>query len=75
MADTIITNTPGLQDDSGSAGFVAAIIIVMVVVLGALFFYQNGYFRATPDDTTNIEVTLPKPVTPDPTPAPTPVVP
>ena len=72
MADTIITNTPRSQDDSGSTGFVAAIIIVMVLVLVGLFLYQNSFFRANPESTTNVKVTLPDVVTPSPSPTPTP---
>ncbi len=64
MADTIISNTPSARDDSGSAGWVVALIFVLVVSIGGVVLYQNGFFGTVTPSTTNINVTVPNPVTP-----------
>lgn len=71
MADTIITNTPPGKngEDSGGAGWVVAIIILIAVIVGGYVLFQNGAFNqaapAAPGNT-NINVTVPAPVTPAP---------
>ena len=68
MADTIVTNTPA-TNDSGAAGWVVAFVILVAVIVGGVVLYQRGFFMAsgqTPS-TTNINVTVPNPVTPAPT--------
>ncbi len=67
MADTIITNTPGTSNDGGSAGWIVALVIVLVVIVGGVLAYQKGYFHSAKDSTTNIQVTIPNPITPAPT--------
>jgi hypothetical protein len=66
MADTIISNTPGSREDSGTAGLLIAFVIIVAVAVGAFAMYQNGFFRSgtEADSTTNINVTLPDPVLP-----------
>ena len=69
MADTIITNTPGSADGSGTAGLVMVIILIAAVLIGGTFVYKKGYFRANEGSTTNINVTVPDPITPTPAPS------
>ncbi|MES2135306.1 MAG: hypothetical protein V4449_03645 [Patescibacteria group bacterium] len=66
MADTIV-NTPGNNNDGGSAGWVVALVVIIALVVGGIVLYQNGFFSGgekTPG-TTNINVTVPNPVTPN----------
>lgn len=67
MADTIISNTPRSGDDSGSAGWVVALVIILAVIIGGVLLYQRGFFSTATPSTTNINVTVPNPVTPAPT--------
>ncbi len=69
MADTIITNTPRSSDDAGGAGWLVALVLIFAVGFGGLVLYQQGFFNGNAEDTTNINVSIPDPVTP--TPAPT----
>ncbi len=63
MADTIVTNTPG-TNDSGAAGMIIALVVVVVAIVGGVMLYQRGFFGASaPADTTNINVTVPTPIT------------
>ena len=64
MADTFISNTPGSNNDNGSAGWMVALFIVLVVVVGGIVMYQKGYFHSAKDSTTNVNVTIPNPITP-----------
>jgi|CXWL01.1.fsa_nt_gi hypothetical protein len=71
MADTIITNTPTPEKSSGDgsgAGWAVAVIILLAVIIGGFALYQNGFFNqeAPTGDSTNINVTIPNPVTPAP---------
>lgn len=68
MADTIVTNSPG-TNDSGAAGWVAALAIIVALVVGGIFLYQRGVFSPQESaDTTNINVTVPTPTTDSKTP-------
>ena len=69
MTDTIITNTPRSSDDSGGAGWLVALVIILAVGIGGLVLYQKGFFNGNGETTTNINVTIPDPVTPIPEPA------
>jgi hypothetical protein len=66
MADTIISNTPGSRDESGMAGWLVAFVVIIALAIGGLMMYQNGFFRSDTDtnSTTNINVTVPDPITP-----------
>ena len=71
MADTIVTNTPATQSDSGAAGWIVALIVLVAVIVAGIVLYQRGFLGGanqpqTPD-TTNINVTVPNPTTPAPT--------
>lgn len=69
MADTIITNTPGTNDDSSGAGLIVAFVLVVALVIGGIMLYQRGYIgsiAAPKTSDTNINVTIPNPVTPAP---------
>ena len=59
MADTIV-NTPS-TNDSGAAGWVAAVVILLDVVGGGLVWYRYYRYRAPAPSTTNINVTVPTP--------------
>lgn len=63
MADTVITNTPAPQND-GSAGWMVAVLILIVIIAGGIYAYRQGMFgsRAAAPDTTNINVTVPNPL-------------
>lgn len=62
MADTIITNSPE-RDGGGGAGWVVALVIIIAVVAGGILLYRRGAFRsAAPAGNTNINVTVPTPV-------------
>ena len=65
MADTIITNSPNKNNDSG-AGWMVAPVLIIAVVVGGILLYQRGAFkRAAPaTSSTNINVTMPNPDTP-----------
>lgn len=67
MSDTIISNTPVVQDDSAALSVFG--LILLVAVVGGVILFQNGFFNSTPteDTTTNINVTIPDPVAPAPT--------
>ena len=69
MADTIITNTPRSSDDAGGAGWLVALVIILAVGIGGLVLYQQGFFNESGETTTNINVSIPDPVTPIPEPA------
>jgi len=61
MADTIVTNSPGTNENA-AAGWVVALVIVVAVVIGGIFLYQRGTFNTSKAaDTTNINVTVPTP--------------
>ncbi len=66
MADTIITNTPDRGADDGG-GMVIATLLLIVVAVGGILLYRNGVFNAAPatdsDDSTNINISVPNPVT------------
>ena len=62
MADTIISNTPGSQEDSGMAGWFLAFVVIIAIVIAGFTMYQNGFFGSNPDSTTNINVTIPDPI-------------
>lgn len=67
MADTIVTNAPG-TNESGAAGWAVALIVLVAVIVGGIVLYRNGTFGASaPTGATNINVTVPNPVTPAPT--------
>jgi hypothetical protein len=69
MADTVITNTPPNQGDNSAAGWIVAFIILLAVVVGGFVLYRNGAFRGAapaPAGTTNVNVTVPNPITPAP---------
>jgi hypothetical protein len=74
MADTIISNLPNTSDTgNGLMMNVIVAIIFAAVVIGAVMMYQNGVFKvdSKEPDTTNINVTVPKPdLEPTPVPAP-----
>lgn len=65
MADTIITNSPDKNNDSG-AGWVVALVLIIAVIAGGILLYQRGAFRraAPATSSTNINVTMPNPVAP-----------
>ena len=67
MADTIITNTP---DSGDSSACIVVAIILAARAIGGFALYQNGVFQNAPEqaksDTTEINVTLPNPITPAP---------
>ncbi len=68
MADTIITNSPERDGDSG-AGWVVALVIVIAIVVGGILLYRRGVFRsAAPAGKTDINVTIPTPEVKIPTP-------
>jgi len=71
MADTIISNTPGARDESGMAGWVLALVAILAIAIAGVVMYQNGFFQssANTDSTTNINVSIPDPITPPATPA------
>lgn len=59
MADTIITNTPDRQQDSGAVGLILALIIVAAIVVGGFVWYRKGAPGVPNTGGTNINVTLP----------------
>lgn len=64
MADTIVTNTPGVTrsgDDGASAiGWVIALLIVVALIVAGFVLYRNGAFSgAGAGGDTNINVTVP----------------
>ncbi|MES2203340.1 MAG: hypothetical protein V4474_03410 [Patescibacteria group bacterium] len=61
MADTII-NTPPQSSQDNSEGWAVAVIILVVVIVAGVIWYR--YYRASAG-TTNINVTVPAPVTTD----------
>jgi len=61
MADTIITNSPERDGDSG-AGWVVALVIIIAVVVGGIVLYRRGAFRAAAPASNTINVTIPNPV-------------
>ena len=67
MADTIVTNTPG-TNDNGAAGWVVALIVLVAVIVAGIVMYQRGFFMqsAQTPSSTNINVTVPNPTTPAP---------
>ncbi len=69
MTDTIITNVPRSSDDAGGAGWLVALVIILAVGIGGLVLYQKGFFNGSGETTTNINVSIPDPVTPIPEPA------
>ena len=73
MADTIIHNTraPERNSSNSSEWIVAVIISVAIVVIGFML-YRAGLFSASvpANEGTNINVTLPNPVTNEGGPAP-----
>ena len=63
MTDTIVTNSPG-TNDSSAVGMIMAFIILIAVLAGGVVLYQRGVFNTSnPADTTNINVTIPTPIT------------
>jgi cell division protein YceG involved in septum cleavage len=64
MADTIV-NTPA-SSDSGAAGWVVAVVVILAVIVGGFLWYRHygAYSAPTPAGTTNINVTMPNPITP-----------
>lgn len=65
MADTIITNSPEKGGGDGGAGWIVALVLIIAVVVGGVILYRRGAFRAVaPASDTNINVTIPNPVTP-----------
>lgn len=69
MTDTIITNVPGSSDDASGAGWLVALVIILAIGIGGLVLYQKGFFNGNAGGTTNINVSVPDPVTPIPEPA------
>lgn len=65
MADTIITNTPVRRDTDEGAGWVVAVILLIAIVFGGIMLYRDGFFGAAAptDETTEINVSIPNPVT------------
>jgi hypothetical protein len=63
MADTIVTNTPGVTrsaDDGASAvGWVVAALVLLAVVVAGFVLYRNGAFSGAGAGGTNINVTVP----------------
>ena len=61
MADTIITNSPERDGESG-AGWVVVLVIIIAVVVGGILLYRRGVFRsAAPASKTEINVKIPTP--------------
>lgn len=62
MPDTTIVTAPA-SGDTGASGIIISFVLVALALVGGAIWYQ--YFR-TPatSDTTNIQVTVPNPVTP-----------
>ena len=72
MADTIITNTPGSTSDDSSAGLVVSLVVIVALMVAGVMMYQNGYFHSNKAaDTTNVNIIVPTPEIPAPTPAQT----
>ncbi|QQR65306.1 hypothetical protein IPH92_01855 [Candidatus Kaiserbacteria bacterium] len=63
MADTIISNIPGTNDDA-SSGWIVALVIIFAIIIGSTVLYQRGFFATETGSTTNINVTVPDPVKP-----------
>ena len=64
MADTIITNTPGVtrsvDDGSSAIGWVVALLVVLALIVGGVVLYLSSYGGiATPAPSTDINSTLP----------------
>ena len=71
MADTIITNVPNLKDnESNTLGGTMMVILAVAFLVGIAFLYRTEIFQAiTPapvEKTTNVNVVVPTPPTPQP---------
>lgn len=60
MADTIVTNTPGvtrsIDEGTTTVGWVVAGIVVLALIIAGVVLYQNGTFSS---GATDINVSVP----------------